>query len=360
MDNIDNNKKRTKPKIFKIIISTFLILVVFVGVFIYFQIGPYDKNSKKEIVVEIPSGSTTKNIADILYKNKLIKNKIVFEYNAKVSNKSTEFKAGKYKLSQSQTNNEIIDIIASGKVYNDGIKVTIPEGMTYKETIDILVDKKLGKKETYEKLINSPKDFYDEFEFLNQEDIVSLEGFLYPSTYYFDKKSSEKEVLSVFLNQFDKIYNNQIKEEMIKTKTDMTLQEVVNLASIVEKEAVLDDDRPVIASVFFNRLDIDMPLQSDATIQYAFDKRKEIVLYKDLEIDSPYNSYKNKGLPPTPIANPSIKSIEAVLNPSETDYLYFVAKMDGGNNYSKTYDEHLKYVKEYKEERDKLKKENVE
>ena len=140
----------------------------------------------------------------------------------------------------------------------------------------------------------------------------------------------------------------------------MTLQEVVNLASIVEKEAVLDEDRPIIASVFFNRLDIDMPLQSDATIQYAFDERKEIVLYKDLEIDSPYNSYKNKGLPPTPIANPSVKSIEAVLNPSETDYLYFVAKMDGGNNYSKTYDEHLKYVKEYKEERDKSKKENVE
>lgn len=128
------------------------------------------------------------------------------------------------------------------------------------------------------------------------------------------------------------------------------------MASIVEKEAVLDEDRPLIASVFYNRIKIGMPLQSDATIQYIFEKRKKIVTYKDLKIDSPYNSYKNKGLPPTPIANPGIKSIEAVLNPADTDYLYFVAKMDGGNNYSTNYQDHLKYVKEYKDDRDKLNK----
>jgi UPF0755 protein len=132
------------------------------------------------------------------------------------------------------------------------------------------------------------------------------------------------------------------------------------MASIIEKEAVKDVDRPKIAGVFYNRLEIGMPLQSDATIQYIFDERKHIVSYSDLKIDSPYNSYLNKGLPPTPIANPGIKSIEAALEPEDNDYLYFVATVDGGNNYSKTYDEHLKYVKEYKENRDKLKQEKSE
>ncbi len=136
----------------------------------------------------------------------------------------------------------------------------------------------------------------------------------------------------------------------------MTLQEVMEMASIIEKEAVLDKDRPIIASVFYNRLKVGMPLQSDATIQYIFEERKKIVTYDDLKIDSPYNSYKNKGLPPTPISNPGIESIEAALYPDKTDYLYFVAKIDGGNNYSTNYQDHLKYVKEYKEARDKQSK----
>ena len=129
------------------------------------------------------------------------------------------------------------------------------------------------------------------------------------------------------------------------------------MASIVEKEAVLDEDRPIIASVFYNRLEKDMPLQSDATLQYIFDTRKKRMTYNDLKIDSPYNTYIEKGLPPTPIANPGIKSIEAVLYPEETDYLYFVADIDGGNVYSKTYEEHQKNVAKYRKDRDQRNKE---
>ena len=157
------------------------------------------------------------------------------------------------------------------------------------------------------------------------------------------------------LSQFNKVYTDKLRDRQKELK--MTIEQVVNLASIVEKEAVLDEDRPIIASVFYNRLKIGMPLQSDATIQYIFKERKKIVTYKDLEIDSPYNSYKNKGLPPTPIASPGIKSIEATLYPEKTEYLYFVANIDGGNNYSTNYEDHLKYVKEYKDERDRLNKE---
>ena len=307
-----------------------IISVILISVFIFTQIGPYDKNNKKGIVVEIPQGATTSTISDILYKSK-------------------------YLFNQTYSNKEIIEDISSGKIYNDGIKITIPEGSTSKEIVSILVGQKLGNEESYEKLISNPKEFYNQFKFLKEEDITSLEGFLYPSTYYFDENASEKEVLSVMLSQFNKVYTDKLRDRQKELK--MTIEQVVNLASIVEKEAVLDEDRPIIASVFYNRLKIGMPLQSDATIQYIFKERKKIVTYKDLEIDSPYNSYKNKGLPPTPIASPGIKSIEAALYPEKTEYLYFVAKMDGGNNYSTNYEDHLKYVKEYKDERDRLNKE---
>ncbi len=330
-----------------------LVIVLVGGLFIFNQIGPYNKKNTEDIIVEIPKGSTTESISEILYENKLIKSKILFKLSVKISNKASSFKAGKYLMNQSYSNQDIIDKISSGKIYNDGIKITIPEGSTSREIVSILTKNNIGSEETYLELIDNPKEFYDKFGFLKEKDIISLEGFLYPQTYYFDENTKEKEVLSTMLEHFNQVYNDKLKKRQSELK--MTLQEVVNLASIVEKEAVLDEDRPIIASVFYNRMDIDMPLQSDATIQYAFDQRKEIVTYKDLEIDSPYNSYKNRGLPPTPIANPGIKSIEGVLYPKETDYLYFVAKMDGGNNYSTNYEDHLKYVKEYKEERDKLK-----
>ncbi len=333
------------------IIST--IVLVLVSTFVFIQIGPYDKTNKEKIVIEIPRDSTTNSIAEILYDNELIKNKTLFEIAVKISNKASEFKAGKYMLTQNQSNSDIINILASGKIYNDGIKITIPEGSTWMEVVNILTNNKLGDKEKYKELILNPKEFYNEFSFLNEKDIISLEGFLYPETYYFDKEASEKEILSTMISQFERIYTDKFKQR--QKELNISLQEVVNLASIVEKEAKFDEDRPMIASVFYNRLDIGMPLQSDATIQYAFDERKEIVTYDDLKIDSAYNSYKNKGLPPTPIANPGVKSIEGVLYPDDTKYLYFVAKIDGGNNYSTNYEDHLKYVKEYKEQRDKLK-----
>lgn len=352
---LHNKNDKKKPSIFLILVVILSIVGIGGVYFVYSEIGPYNKSNNDEVIVEIPSGSSTKAIATILADNSLIKNEMVFTYNAKISGQASSFKAGKYSLKQSQTNNEMIDIIASGRVVVEGIKVTFPEGLTYSETIDILVKNDLGDEEVFVEYIYSPEEFYDDFEFLDEEDITTLEGFLYPSTYYFDEKSDEKQILTVMLNQFKKVYNDVLVDEI--ENTDMTLQEIVNLASIVEKEAIFDEDRPIIASVFFNRLDINMPLQSDATLQYAFEERKEIVLYKDLEIDSLYNSYKNRGLPPTPISNPSVESIEAVIYPKQTDYLYFVATMQGGNNYSTTYQQHLDYVREYKEERAQLKAE---
>lgn len=347
--NLKNNR-------LKVIGIVSVILAILIGAFVAFQIGPYDKKNKKEIVVDIPSGSSVSSISNILYENKLIKNKILFKTVTKLSGDAEKIKAGKYLINQTYSNKDILELLISGKIYNDGIKITIPEGSTSMEIIDTLVSKKLGNKDKYKELINNPSKFYDKYTFLNSEDIVSLEGFLYPDTYYFQEDDSEEKIILTMLSRFSKEYTESLEKR--RKEMNLTLQQIVNLASIIEKEAVLDKDRPIIASVFYNRLDIDMKLQSDATIQYIFEERKKIVTYKDLEINSPYNTYVYKGLPPTPISNPGIKSIKAALYPEDTEYLYFVATMDGGNNYSTNYDEHLKYVKEYKDERDKLNKEN--
>ena len=343
----------------KILVILVLFVVIFASGGIYFKSrsGAYDVNEEKKVVVNIPSGSGTDSIADILSDAKLIKNKLVFKINVKMSGKASQFKAGEYQFDQSYTNGEIIDDIAAGKIYHSGPKVTVKEGATSIEIIDELVKKNLGTKENYEKLINNPGEFRDKYEFLKDKNIKSLEGFLYPSTYFCTEGESEREVISRMLNKFDEMYKYKIKPEMDKHK-DLNFYDVMKMASIIEKEAVVDKDRPLISSVFYNRLAKDMPLQSDATIQYAFKERKKVVTYEDLKIESPYNSYKYKGLPPTPIANPSWKSIEAAINPAETDYLYFVAKTDGGeNNYAKTYEEHLKNEKRYKEQREKNKQE---
>lgn len=343
----------------KILVILVLFVVIFASGGIYFKSrsGAYDVNEEKKVVVNIPSGSGTDSIADILSDAKLIKNKLVFKINVKMSGKASQFKAGEYQFDQSYTNGEIINDIAAGKIYHSGPKVTVKEGATSIEIIDELVKKNLGTKENYEKLINNPDEFRDKYEFLKDKNIKSLEGFLYPSTYFCTEGESEREVISRMLNKFDEMYKYKIKPEMDKHK-DLNFYDVMKMASIIEKEAVVDKDRPLISSVFYNRLAKDMPLQSDATIQYAFKERKKVVTYEDLKIESPYNSYKYKGLPPTPIANPSWKSIEAAINPAETDYLYFVAKTDGGeNNYAKTYEEHLKNEKQYKEQREKNKQE---
>lgn len=342
-----NNDKSKKIVVFLIAILVLIIVTTFV---VIQQMGPYNKNNKEDIVIDIPTGSTLSQVTNILKENNLIKNKTLFKLYVRVNNNSSKLKSGKYLFNQTYSNKEIIKDLSKGKVYNDGIKITVPEGSTSFEIMDVLVKNKLGEKNVYEELINNPKEFKGKFKFLDDEKIKSLEGFLYPSTYYFNEKQSEKEVLEHMLETFDSKYTDKLQKK--QNELNKSLYEVINLSSIVEKEAVLDEDRPIIASVFYNRIKINMPLQSDATIQYIFKERKKSITYNDLKIDSPYNTYKVVGLPPTPIANPGIKSIEAVLYPENTEYLYFVATIEGGNTYSKTYEEHVKNVEKYRTDRE--------
>ncbi len=188
--------------------------------------------------------------------------------------------------------------------------------------------------------------FVNEYEFLKDPKIITLEGFLFPDTYYISEDLNEEEIIKIFLDRFNQIYiENDISEHILEK--NISLNDFITMASIVEREAVKPEERAIISGIFYNRLGIDMPLQSCATVQYILKERKPILSIADTKINSPYNTYINKGLPPTPIASPGLDAILATLNPNKTDYIYFVAKGDGGHEFSKTYEEHLRAKKKY-------------
>lgn len=346
-------KKKKKIRVFRllIVIFVFLAIVATVGNLYYKRASKaVDPKTNKEIIVEIPEGSRAKDISTILRDKKLIRNKRVFISNVKNSKNAEKVKAGKYKLSQNMDNKAIIDKLVAGKVYQDGIKVTFPEGSVSTDIVDKLVKSGLGKRETYVSLFRSPKEFSKKYTFLSNNKITTLEGFLYPETYFFKKGTSEKQVFEKMLAEFEKKYNKNIMPIVEKNKLDF--YDTIIMASIVEKEAINDEDRDTIAGVFYNRLDKKMKLQSDAVLQYGLPERKSRVLYKDLKVETPYNLYLNAGLPPTPVANPGLESLMAAASPKKTDYLYFVTGTDGKNYYSKTFEEHKVHADKYRKDLD--------
>lgn len=333
------------------ILNKLIILILFIAIGLFYfnyQIGPYDSNSSKNILIDIPKGSGLIDISDILKDKNVIKNKMFFITLAKITHMDKGIKAGSYNIPLSYSNKEILKLINSGKVYRDIVKVTIPEGYEAHQIAEKLYSEGLVDKDKFLELISNPNMFQEKYSFLEEENISSLEGFLFPDTYFFDKKYSEEVIIDIMLKRFSEVYKEEYKKR--KNELGLDLNQFITLASIVEREAKVESERPVISAVFYNRINIDMPLQSCATVQYVLGERKKVLSYEDIRIDSPYNTYKHKGLPPGPISSPGEASIKAVLYPSDTNYLYFVAKKDGSHSFSVNYEDHLKSKTENEKE----------
>ena len=247
--------------------------------------------------------------------------------------------AGEYEIMSGMSNWEIIDLFSKGQVRHKTL--TIPEGYTIEQIAKKIEESGLGSAEEFKK---AAKDYapYSYMETDNINVIFKAEGFAYPSTYYLSPDSSEKEILAIMVKEFD----TQLTEDMRQKAKDknISIRDLVNLASLVEKEAVFPEERPIIAGVFLKRLQIKMPLQSDTTIQYILGVQKKEISIADTKIDSPYNTYLYAELPPGPIASPSISTINAVLEPKQTNYLYFVADLEGHHHFTETYQDHLKEI----------------
>lgn len=335
-----------------------VVLALILAISLYFYVTkalePVDENNKTAVKIELPIGSTLDTIAQTLEDKGVIRNAKIFKYYTKFKNESA-FQAGTYKIPPSMSIDDIIKSLKTGKVYRKSeFQLTIPEGLTL-DQIGAIIEKKTSftanefmKLVTSEKFIKEMKAKYPDTitKDVNGKDIrYKLEGYLYPSTYdFFVAKPTLEEIVDKFIAQTDSMvrsYEPKLKE------LKMTPHEFLTFSSLLEREATAQADRETIASVFYNRLEIDMPLQTDPTVLYALGEHKTRVLYKDLEVKNAYNTYTNKGLPPGPIANSGRASMDATVDPAKTDYLYFVADKKGQNHFAETFEEHQQNVGKY-------------
>ncbi|MBQ4093277.1 MAG: endolytic transglycosylase MltG [Firmicutes bacterium] len=323
----------------KKVLIVLLILVILAaggGFFAYnYFMGSATLDSN--ITVEIPEGSTPDTIGTILADNGVVKSELGFKVKVKLDKVGPELKAGKYHFDAVEYSlDDVIAMLVQGPPAV-GVKVTIPEGYNQAQIIDVLEEAGLVTEADFLAAATNIDFGYDYLPPVG--DSLRLQGYLYPETYLFMEGDSAEGIIRMMLEQFDKTYTAEWRARV--EEMGITTNEFVTMASIIEKEAVVSEDRPIISGVFYNRLETGMNLQSCATVQYALGEVKSVLSNEDVQIESPYNTYQNPGLPPGPIASPGYESLYAALYPAETEYLFFVAKPNGAHIFSNTYDEHL-------------------
>lgn len=296
--------------------------------------------SGKKPLVKIPRGVNSKRISFILWENKIITNPYFFSLLAKVLNYDSRLKAGVYEF-DSPTLLSVLSKLKKGEVKL--YKITIPEGLPKWEIAEVLAEKGIVNSEKFLEMVDNPSLFYKEFPWLVGE--RSLEGYLFPDTYYFTLEEDPLRVVRKFLTKFERVVL-PLYQRRDKTGR-LSLHEIITLASIVEKEAKVDFEKPIIAGVFYNRLRRGMKLRADPTVKYALGSFSKRLNKKMLNYPSVYNTYLYSGLPPGPICSPGVNSIKAVIYPAQIDYLYFVARGDGTHEFSSSYRDHLKAIKRY-------------
>ena len=313
-------------------IISLIILIIGIFFYLFYKEGamPFSKDDKSVKIFVIERGAPLQTIVNNLEKNDLIRNKIVFFLIVRQLGLERKIQAGDFRLSPSMNAYEIANTLTHGTL---DLWVTLIEGTRREEMAQII-----------SRELNIP-----EVEFIKE----SEEGFLFPDTYLFPKDASAGSVISIMTNNFDNKFTESMKNKA--EKKGLTLEEAVTLASIVEKEARKESDKKIVAGILLKRLEEDWPLQVDATIQYGLGYQsaekswwKTTLSFDDLKIDSPYNSYKNKGLPPTPICNPGLASLNAVVEAdSSTPYWYYISDKKGNMHYAKSDEEHQANIDKY-------------
>lgn len=311
---------------------TFLLMLTFYG---WTTSQPVSAIPGDDITIVIKAGMNTNEIGELLYNRGLIKSKTTFKIMARFEGLQNSLQAGDYVLKKNMDIKEIVQILSKGQTTY--VEFTIPEGYTVDQIAKHLEEINLANSTRLKSLAQNSMPYG----YINVPNNVKYkaEGFIFPDTYKVPRSINEEALLQMMMSQF----NNKFTQDMRERAKSMNLsvREVTILASLVEKEAKMENERAVIAAVFLNRLKRNMPLQSCATIQYILGYPKPELTIQDTEIPSSYNTYQNMGLPPGPIANPGLASIKAVLYPADTDYLFFVADKEGVHHFSKTYEEHL-------------------
>jgi len=327
----DNDRPRRFGRGWWFIFIVFVVAVIAVVATTFTPVGRTEKWTN----VVITKGMSPAEIGRVLERNGLVRTAYGFMFCTKLQGTSRRMIPGEYRLSPTMSLWHIARVIASGE--RVARRVTIPEGHTIEQIAELFAAKGLVDQEEFVSVAKARGGDFSSVLPLIASD--NLEGYLFPDTYEASKGDDEEKMISMMLENFFRRFRAAKLPD--PPGPEYSDYDCLKIASMVEREAKLPAERPVIAGVIYNRLASGKKLQVDATVQYALGKHKAKLLYEDTLVDSPYNTYLHAGLPPTPVSNPGIASIRAAYQPADTDYLYYFARRDGSHHFSRTYQEHL-------------------
>ena len=319
----------------------FVIMIIIITIWQCFKIVDTPLKINNEEIVEVAEGDSFYGILDKLSEEGKIKNKFLVKLYLKICGIKPEVLEGTYKLNKSMTLNEFVNLLTDSN--KDKVYITIPEGYTIDDIAEKLEENNICNSKEF---IDSVKNYeLPKYISNNPNKRYNLEGFLFPDTYSFNENENADFVVKTMINRFEEVWQELVQSLNLSIADD-EIEKIVNVASIIEKEAVVDSERSLISSVIYNRIAIGMPLQIDATVIYSYGYHIEKMYEKYLEIDSPYNTYMYYGLPIGPISNPGRASLMAALKPKETDYLYYLLESENTHYFTDNYDDFLRRKEE--------------
>lgn len=342
-----------------LLIAAVILVALFVTVTYYeTKVNKAASSESREVSFNVAKGTSTRTVAGKLKEEKVISNSTIFLIYSALHSAGHKIQAGQYLLNSNMSIPEIVTVLTGGKVVPTDRTITIIEGSTNKQIAQYLFERKITAQLSDFNQLLQTGNFDFKFNDLGKQ--FEYQGFLFPDTYKFSSDGTTKELIDKMLDNFENKVTDKMLADMQASNRD--LKQILIIASIIEKEvgrnkqtltaedlSAMQKERELVASVFYNRLDINMALESDATVNYITGKADRSVSIADTKIKSPYNTYLNRGLPPMPISNPGLGSIKAAIYPASSDYLYFLNKPDGEAVYGRTLDEHnankAKYLK---------------
>lgn len=331
------------PKILALATGALFIFYILIQLFMPSDIG------STQVEVQVPEGATFKQAINVLYENSLIRDKNLFLLIGKLSGQDRRIRAGYYTFWGHMSPLDVYSRLLSGKIIE--YDFTVIEGDSLPEIGRKLAETKIMTAEKFERLMTD-KNFMESLKI----DAPSLEGYLYPQTYKFPKGAQPESVIKLMVNKLREEFSDDLQKK--SKKMGWTENEVLTLASIIEREAVTEGERTLISAVYHNRIKKGMPLQADPTAVYGVKSYRKKITRDDLRKKTKYNTYVIKGLPPGPIASPGIRSIIAALHPADVGYIYFVAQGDGSHYFSKTMAEHISATKKLRAKQAAARKED--
>jgi UPF0755 protein len=335
-------------RILKYLLVLLVLAAVVVGVAAYLGAGrlyePFKGYDTPDVFVQIPAGAGPSTIGQRLIESGVVRDEMTFRAAVWMSGRARDLKAGEYQFDRPMTSMEVIDKIARGDVYRR--RITFREGLTIPEMAAVFEQSGFGTAADFVKAASDPSPIQE----LDPE-ARNLEGYLFPETYSLPRDTPAAALIAQMVGLFRSALTPAVRDGF--KAQGLSLRQAVTVASLVEKETAVPDERAVVAAVYLNRNRIGMPMQADPTVIYALQQAGRWdgnIRRADLQFDSPYNTYRYPGLPPGPIASPGRAALEAVANPADSDYLYFVSRNDGSHVFARTLEEHNRNVREWQVE----------